>query len=221
LTVATDPAEQAGTIKATAGMLSGEARARVIRPLPWNETFESYADTAIPPGWVNAAAGKFSVTTLDGQKVLQKAPDNSIFKRVRAFIGPTDWSNYTFEADVRSNTRRRQMADIGITAQRYSLVLYGNSQELKIEPWTPEVERTAKIKFEWKPDVWYHLKLRVENTADGKVRARGKVWPIGQPEPAEWTIDKLDPIGNLRGAPGLVGDAEFGAYWDNLKLTAN
>src|SRR5207247_11072511 len=120
---------------------TGEARARVVRPLPWNETFDSYADGAVPPGWVNAMAGKFSVATLDGQKVLQKAPDNTIFKRVRAFIGPPDWSNYTFEADVRSNTRRRQMADIGITAQRYSLVLYCNSQELQLERCTPAVER--------------------------------------------------------------------------------
>ena len=70
--------------------------------------------------------------------MLQKAADNTIFKRIRAFIGPVDWSNYTFEADVRGTTRRRQMADIGITAQRYSLVLYGNSQQLKLEPWEPE-----------------------------------------------------------------------------------
>ena len=39
---------------------------------------------------------------------------------------------------MRAATRRRQMGDIGITAQRYSLVLYGNSQRLKIEPWEPE-----------------------------------------------------------------------------------
>ena len=221
LTVSGDPGEQAGLIKATVAGLTGEARARVVRPLPWNETFESYADAAVPPGWVNAVAGKFSITTLDGQKVLQKAPDNTIFKRVRAFIGPTDLSNYTFEADVRSNTRRRQMADIGITAQRYSLVLYGNSEELKLEPWTPEVQRTVTVKFPWKADTWYHLKLRVENLPDGKVRARGKAWPTGEAEPAQWAIDKTDPIGNRQGAPGFIADAEFGAYIDNIKVTAN
>jgi outer membrane protein assembly factor BamB len=221
VTVAPDPVEQAGLIKATVGALSGEARARVVHPLPWIETFESYADGAVPPGWVNAAAGKFAITTLDGQKVLQKAPDNTIFKRVRAFIGPTDWSNYTFEADVRSNTKRRQMADIGITAQRYSLVLYGNSQELMLEPWTPEVARSVKLKFPWKADAWYHLKLRVENNADGTVTARAKAWPTGEAEPAQWMIDKVDPIGNRQGAPGFIADAEFGAYWDNLKITAN
>jgi outer membrane protein assembly factor BamB len=220
-TVANDPIEQAGLIKAIVGNLTGEARARVVRPLPWNQTFDSYPDGAVPAGWVNAVAGKFSVTTLDGQKVLQKAPDNTIFKRLRAFIGPVDWSNYTFEADVRANTRRRQMADIGITAQRYTLVLYGNSQQLKLEPWEPETQRTATVPHAWKPDTWYHLKLRVENTPDGKVRARGKVWPTGQTEPTEWMIDKVDPAGNRQGAPGFFVDAEFGAYLDNLKIAAN
>jgi outer membrane protein assembly factor BamB len=220
-TVAADPVEQAGLIKATSGALSGEARARVVHPLPWTETFDSYADGAVPPGWVNAVAGKFSVTTLDGQKVLQKAADNTIFKRIRAFIGPVDWSNYTFEADVRGTTRRRQMTDIGITVQRYSLVLYGNSQQLKLEPWEPETQRTTAVPFAWKADTWYHLKLRVENTADGKVRALGKAWPTGEAEPAQWAIDKVDPNGNHQGAPGLFVDAEFGAYLDNLKVTAN
>jgi outer membrane protein assembly factor BamB len=220
-TVASDPVEQAGLVKATSGALSGEARARVVHPLPWTETFDSYADGAVPAGWVNAVAGKFSVTTLDGQKVLQKAADNTIFKRIRAFVGPVDWSNYTFEADVRGTTRRRQMTDIGITAQRYSLVLYGNSQQLKLEPWEPETQRTTVVPFAWKADTWYHLKLRVENTADGKVRALGKAWPTGEAEPAQWTIDKVDPKGNREGAPGLFVDAEFGAYLDNFKISAN
>ena len=55
----------------------------------------------------------------------------------------------------------------------------------------------------------------------GQVRVRGKGWLTGQPEPAAWTIDKTDPIGNRQGAPGFFVDAEFGAYLDNLKLYAN
>jgi outer membrane protein assembly factor BamB len=220
-TVASDPVEQAGLIKATFGGITGESRVRVVHPLPWKETFEAYANGAVPPGWVNAVAGKISVVTLDGQKVLQKAPDNTIFKRIRAFIGPVDWSNYTFEADVRAAMQRRQMGDVGITAQRYTLVLYGNSQKLKLEPWEPEVTRTVTVPFTWKQDTWYRLKLRVENMPDGKVRARGKAWPAGQSEPAEWMIDRVDPIGNHQGAPGLFIDAQWGAYLDNFTLTAN
>jgi outer membrane protein assembly factor BamB len=220
-TVAGDPVEQAGIIRAVSGALKGEARARVVHPLPWTETFDAYADGAAPPGWVNAVASAVSVTTVDGQKVLQKAPLETIFKRSRVFIGPTNWSNYTFEADVRSRTQRRQMANIGITAQRYTLTLLGNAQRIKIEPWEPETARTVIVPFAWKPDTWYRLKLRVENLPNGQVRARGKAWPTGTTEPAEWLIDKTDPIGNREGAPGLFLDAQFGAYLDNFSLTAN
>ena len=131
------------------------------------------------------------------------------------------WSNYTFEADVRAAERRRQMGDVGITAQRYSLVLYGTSQRLKIEPWEPETARTVTVPFAWKADTWYRLKLRVENLPNGQVRARGKAWPVGEAEPAAWMIDKTDPIGNRQGAPGLFIDAQFGAYLDNFTITQN
>ena len=82
-TVGGDKVEQAGLIKATVGTLTGEARARVVRPLPWTETFESMAEKTVPPGWVNAAGplGPLGVVTLDGQKVLQKTPTNTLFKR--------------------------------------------------------------------------------------------------------------------------------------------
>jgi outer membrane protein assembly factor BamB len=221
VTIANKPIQQAGVIKATVGGLTGEARARVAHPLPWNENFDSYADGAIPPGWANTVPGRLVVATLDGQKVLQKEPLNTIFQRGRTFIGPTNWSNYTFQADVRAPQRRRQMADVGITAQRYSLVLYGTTQQLKIEPWEPETQRTMTVPFAWKPDTWYRLKIRVENLPNGQVRARGKAWAATDSEPAEWMIDKTDPIGNREGAPGLFINAPFGAYLDNFSLSKN
>ncbi len=221
VTIANKPVQQAGIITATAAGLTGEARARVAHPLPWTEGFDSYADGAIPPGWANTVPGRLVVATLDGQKVLQKEPLDTIFQRGRTFIGPPSWSNYTFQADVRSNERRRQMSDVGITAQRYSLVLYGTAQQLKIEPWEPETQRTVTKPFAWKPNAWYRLKLRVENLPNGQVRAQGKAWPATDPEPAEWTIEKVDPLGHRQGAPGLFINAPFGAYLDNFSLTKN
>jgi outer membrane protein assembly factor BamB len=214
-------AEQAGIVKATAGAISGDARARVARPLPWTEDFESMAPGTSPPGWIIVGTARTSVAAVDGGKALQKLPDETIFKRYRAFVGDVNLSNYTVEADVRGATRRRQMPALGVTAQRYSLVLYGNDQVLKIEPWEPETHRSVTVPFEWKADTWYHVKLRVENMPDGKVRARGKAWPTGQPEPANWMIEKLDPIGNKKGAPGFFIDSEFGAFIDNIKVTPN
>ncbi len=219
--VAGDPVGQAGLIKATVGGLSGEARARVIPPLPWNETFDSYAVGSLPPQWVSAQAGQFQVTELDGQKVLQKKPTDTLFKRMRVFMGPSDWSNYTVQADIRIPEKRRQMGDAGIVAQRYTLVAFGNNQRLEMNSWQPEVARAVSAPFEWKPDTWYRLKLRVENMPDGKTRIRGKAWAAADPEPDAWLIDRTDPIPNKQGSPGLFADAQFGVYFDNFKVTPN
>ena len=221
LTVAPDPTFQAGQIVASVGGLRGQARARVSRPLPWTETFDSFMDGTAPPGWAVVAGSQLTVATVDGQKVLQKAPLDTLLKRARVFLGPTTMSNYTMAADVRVAERRRQMGDVGITAQRYSLVLYGTSQRLKLEPWEPETSRTVTVPFAWKANSWYRLKLRVENLPDGQVRIQGKAWPAGEPEPAAWLIDKTDPIGNRQGAPGLFLDTQFGAHLDNFSLTPN
>jgi hypothetical protein len=208
-------------IKATVGSLTGEARARVIPPLPWNETFDSYAVGTVPPHWVSAQAGRFQVSLLDGQKVLEKQPTDTLFKRMRVFMGPSNWSNYTVESDIRIPEKRRQMGDAGIVAQRYTLVAFGNNQRLEMNSWQPEVARAVSAPFEWKPDTWYRLKLRVENTADGKTRIRGKAWAVADPEPDGWLIDRTDPIPNKQGSPGLFADAQFGVYFDNFKVTPN
>jgi outer membrane protein assembly factor BamB len=221
LTVAPDPVGQAGLIKATVGSLSGEARARVVPPLPWNETFDSYPVGSVPPYWVSATAGRFQVVELDGKKVLEKLPNETLFKRMRVFMGPADLSNYTVEADIRINEKRRQMGDAGVIAQRYTLVAFGNNQRLEMNSWQPETARAVSCPFAWKPDTWYRLKLRVENGSDGKTHIQGKAWPAGEAEPDGWLIDRVDPIPNKQGSPGLFADAQFGVYFANLRVTPN
>ena len=221
-TVPSNAPGQAGLIRATVGGITGEARARVIPPLPWNETFDAYPAGSVPPHWISATTvGKFQVVELDGQKVLEKVPTDTLFKRMRVFMGPSDWANYTVQADIRINEKRRQMGDAGIIAQRYTLFAFGNNQRLEMNSWQPEVARAASAPFAWKPDTWYSLKLRVENTADGKTRVRGKAWPAADPEPSDWLIDRTDPIPNLQGSPGIFADAQFGVYFDNLKVIPN
>ncbi len=221
LTLGADAVGQAGTVKATVGSISGEARARVIPPLPWNETFDNYAVGALPPHWVSATAGKFRVAELEGQKVLEKQPDATLFKRMRVFMGQTDSKNYTVEADVRLVEKRRQMGDVGIVAQRYTLFLFGSSDRIELNSWQPETQRAVGAPFKVKPETWYHLKLRVQNLDGGKVQVQGKAWPKGESEPDQWMVDRIDPIGNTRGSPGLFADAQAGAFFDNYKVTLN
>jgi outer membrane protein assembly factor BamB len=220
-TVAGDAITQAGRVKATVGGISGTASVRVFPPLPWSETFDSFAVDTLPPTWVNTTM-KFIVQEKDGNKVLTKlTTGSSLLSRARAYFGPSDWSNYTVESDVFATTKRRQQGDAGVIAQRYVLTLFGNSQMLHLEPWQPETARTKTVPFAWKPDTWYRLKLQVENLPDGKTRARGKAWAIGEAEPAAWMIERIDPIPNRQGAPGVFGNGLAELYFDNIKVYAN
>jgi hypothetical protein len=217
---AADSGAQAGMLKATVGGVSGLARVRVIPPLPISEGFDGYAADSAPPYGINMT-GKYVVREVEGNKVLVKLTVPPAFKRSRSFFGLPDWSNYTIEADVRAVEKRRQMGDAGVVAQRYEMVLFGNSQRLELQSWQIEPTRTVKKPFAWKPETWYRLKLRVENLPDGKVRARGKAWPAGEPEPEAWTIERTDPIGNRQGSPGIYADASNEVLIDNLKVTSN
>jgi hypothetical protein len=212
---------QAGQVKATVGGMTGAANVRVIPPLPWAENFDAIEPTKFPEQWVGMTL-KYQARDLEGNRVLVKTTEgSSLLTRARAYFGPPDLHDYTIEMDVRATERRRTMGDAGVIAQRYALVLYGNAQKLHLEPWQPEVARTVTVPFEWKKDAWYRMKLRVENLPDGQVRARGKVWPAGAPEPDAWLVERVDPIGNRQGSPGVFGNALAEVYFDNLKVYAN
>ena len=220
-TAGTEAVAQAGLVKATVGGVSGTASVRVFPPLPWSETFDSFAVNAAPPAWVSMTM-KYGVRDQNGNKVLAKLTEgSSLLSRSRAYIGPSDWSNYTVESDVLATQKRRQQGDAGVIAQRYVLTLFGNSQMLHIEPWQPETARTKSMPFAWKPDTWYRLKLQVENLPDGKTRARGKAWPANEAEPAAWMIELVDQIPNRQGAPGIFGNGLAELYFDNIKVYAN
>ncbi|HWT01040.1 MAG TPA: PQQ-binding-like beta-propeller repeat protein [Pyrinomonadaceae bacterium] len=220
-TAGTETTPQAGAVTATVGGVTGAARVRVLPPLPWSETFDAYGPNTVPAHWINAGL-KYIVREVDGQKVLVKTTEgSSLLSRARAYFGPSDLSNYTVEADIRATEKRRQTGDAGVIAQRYALVLYGNSQRLHLEPWQPEIARTVTVPFAWKADTWYRVKLQVERLADGRTRARGKVWPAAEAEPAAWTIERVDPIPNLQGSPGLFGAAPAEIFFDNVKVYPN
>ncbi len=208
---------QAGIAKATAGGVTGISRIRVIPPLPYTEDFSDIAIDQAPRTWLNTS-GKYVVRELDGNKVLVKKADNPAFKRTRSLFGAVDNANYTIQADIRAIEKRRQLGDAGIVAQRYELVLFGNSQRIELRSWQIEPKRTFDKKFNWKPDTWYRLKLEVENLPDGKTRARGKAWPVAEPEPAEWMIEWIDPIGNRQGSAGIFADAPNEIFFDNIKV---
>src|SRR5262249_8317974 len=111
---------------------------------------------------------------------------------------------------------------------RYTLFLVGNTQQLRLVSWEaiPRIDQT--ISFPWKSGVWYTMKLTTIVKGD-KAIVRGKVWPRGQPEPKDWTVELENPTPNREGAPGLytyalgVAEDEPGTavHYMNVRVESN
>jgi hypothetical protein len=161
-------------------------------------------------------------STVDGSGVLLRPRDETVGRRTRFFMGRPDWSNYTVEADVRGTEMRRQRGDVGLVNQRYALVLFGNAQHLEIHPWQAVEQMTTRVdKAEWAINTWYRMKMRVENRTDGTTLIQGKVWKRDDPEPAAWTIQKVDRIPHRNGAPGIYADGISDVMFDNFRVYRN
>ena len=72
-------------------------------------------------------------------------------------------SGYTIEADVMATQAGTADAgDLGLINQGYTLDLMGKKQKLQLRTWASELEKSATVAFAAEPDVWYHMKLRVD-----------------------------------------------------------
>jgi outer membrane protein assembly factor BamB len=223
----------AGFVKATVGGVTGQARVRVLTPLPWTYDFEPSTGSGSPraeskgespkvegpPAWWTGAQGKVFQRTVEGiGNVLVRPRDETVGRRAKVLMGPADLKGYTVEADVRATEARRQRGDVGLINQRYAMVLFGNGQRLELHPWQAADEMTVRVPFKWDANKWYRMKLRVDSRPDGTALVRGKVWPTGEPEPEAWTIEKTDKIAHLEGSPGLYGDGISELYFDNVAV---
>jgi outer membrane protein assembly factor BamB len=212
---------QGGFVKAAVGSLTGQARIRVVAPLPYTFNFDQVAGEAPPSWWVGAPTKVFQRTVEGVGPVLMRPRDETVGRRAKVFFGEADWNGYTVESDVRGREQRRQRGDVGLINQRYGLVLFGNGQKLELHPWQAADEMTVRVPFQWKPDTWYRMKLRVDNRPDGTTQVRGKVWPTGEAEPSAWTIEKVDKIPHRSGSPGIYADGISDVYFDNISVYSN
>jgi hypothetical protein len=230
LTVGSEPPAQFGRVVAKANGLTTYARIRVAPMMPYTIDFARVPLGRTPGGWVNCQ-GKFSVEKMaDGTVALKKRNDapSPLVARAHAFIGMPKMTDYTIQADMQGSKLRSDMPDMGVDANRYNLVLIGNTQQLRLVSWDaiPRIDQT--IAFPWKSNVWYRMKLTVK-VQDDKAIVRGKVWPRDEAEPDKWTVEVEDSTPNREGAPALYGNSTgitakqpgTEIYYTNVKITPN
>ena len=229
LTVDAKLPSQQSIVVGTFEGLSARSRVRVAPQIPYAPDFSKIPEGAVPGGWVNTQ-GKYLVKTVDGKKVLAKVNNkfSPLISRGNAYITLPSAKDYTIECDVQGTQVESYFPEVGIGANRYSLIIVGKLQKLRLQSWEalPRVDKTVNFKFE--PGTWYRLKLTTDIVA-GKGIIRGKAWPRDQKEPTDWTVELTDsnPIpegsallygyvtGNFNDLPGTE------IYYDNLRLTPN
>ncbi|MBT6721872.1 MAG: PQQ-like beta-propeller repeat protein, partial [Planctomycetaceae bacterium] len=213
-----DAAHVAAYVTATVGELSGRARIRIVPDLPWNFDFD---DLSAPPiTWVGARY-RHVIREVDGSNAMVKITTIPKGTRSRSWMGHSDLSNYTIQADVKGARNNDKLPDIGLTGQGYCLDMQGESQRLQIRTWVPQERIAETVDFAWKEDQWYTLKFRVA-VEDGKAVLRAKVWKKGSDEPSEWMLEVTDDVPVTQGSPGLYGNAKDAEiYLDNITVTAN
>ena len=216
LTLEPSRSGQAGTVSAKTGDLQNSARVRVIPPLPWQEDFESIEEGKSPPHWVRAT-NRFVVREMDGNKVLVKPPARRGLHRSNVYIGPPNMKDYTLQVDLLGTKPKRNLPDMGLIANRYTLEMQGNHQRLQVLSWRSDLRMAKWVDFKWEPNVWYTMKMTVD-IVDDTAHVKGKVWAKDEPEPEEWTIIVEDPLPNREGSPGVYGYSPAEIYYDNLKV---
>jgi hypothetical protein len=229
LKAAAAPPGQQGAVMATVDGLTGRARVRVTPKVPFAQNFEKIPVGRVPSGWVNCQ-GKFVVVKHDGVNVLKKLGDNSnpLLARAYTYIGLPTLRDYTIEADLLGTQVKNDLPDMGIINGRYTLMLDGNKQQLRIMSWEALPRVDKGVPFKWTANTWYHVKFTVEPTGT-KAYAKAKVWPKGEPEPNAWTSEFEDPCPNPEGSPALYGystgilDPAIGTeiLYANVKVSPN
>ena len=209
-----------GTVTAKQGERAATARVRVVPLLPIEEDFESYPEDGMISWWIGVSKAKYTMATIDGNRVLKKLADDRgpIFNRSRVYITEPLPAGYAVRADLMGEQDRRRRGDVGLINARYRLELFGRVQRLRVMSWVPGPRFEKAIPFKWDPGVWYTAKFQVVPDGD-TARVLAKVWPRDEAEPEEWTIEAVDPQPNLEGSAGIYAYSMAPLYYDNVKIT--
>lgn len=223
VTVAKLPPAQQGYVSATVTVggaeLTARGRVRVVGQVPYKHDFEKIPVGAPPSGWVNTA-GKYFVKELpDKSKVLAKVnTDGRIpIARANGYITPPTATGYTIESDIYGTQVDGKLPDMGVVANRYTLVLDGKkdptvgTRTVRLVSWEARPRVNKVVSLDWKPETWYRVKLRVDQK-EKTAQIRGKVWERGTPEPEAWTVEFEDPSPNREGAAAVYG------YISNIRV---
>jgi hypothetical protein len=209
------------------GQLEGKARIRIVPPLPWQFDFNK---GEIPITWIGGRV-RYVIRDVDGDRCAVKLdvlptpsnPKNKLGTRSPMYMGPSELSNYTVQADVRLAENNGRLPEVvGLINSGYTFSIRSGDKTVSAYSWASHDYRThVEAPLEPQPNVWYRMKLEVRQVKN-KAEVKGKIWLRDQTEPSEWSVQMVDASPVKSGSPGLYGNAQMAEFFvDNLSVTPN
>ncbi|QTD50983.1 PQQ-binding-like beta-propeller repeat protein [Sulfidibacter corallicola] len=196
--------------------LKGHARVWADPAVPLLQDFEQDDLNQAPVGWVGAEWLQIKQT--GANRVLTAGATEARARHRMAYLGGDEQTYQSIQAQVRGLPRHQILPDIGVSLRGYVFSLMGQHGRVRLSRGFGH-ERIGHLKaFPWQPNIWYTLKLEVQQGEHGLV-VRGKVWPADAREPAEWTIERLEKQpGEHHGVPGLYHYSAAEAQFDLVRV---
>ncbi|MGA2497898.1 MAG: hypothetical protein ABSH20_09160 [Tepidisphaeraceae bacterium] len=129
---------------------------------------------------------KFAVEQEPGNRFLRVKP--TPVDGFGVLFGADDAATTAVEARIRTTSLKKRFPEFGVGlggSSAYRLWLMPATGELQL---LKGEEVMASKPYEWKSGTWTRFKFQLQPTTAGKSKLRGKVWPDGSPEPAEWML---------------------------------
>jgi len=182
------------------------------------EDFEGTGPGADPPGWRDTAAGNsmvedptlFGTVQVGGTIALGTASNRVNIHSHYDAEAARGWSNYRFSGRLLMSAAD---GGLGVTAYSqyreggsdayYRLRRYAGEPSFHLASHGTTLEGTLDTGFIPEPDTWVRFLLNLVTLGD-RTQVRAKIWPEGDPEPADFQVDAFDD-GAGRLTNGTVG----------------
>jgi hypothetical protein len=171
-----------------------------------------------PPGDIVVLAGKFTVKTIDGNKVLEVPGDP-----VDGFgflFGPDDQLLVNVSARIHATSTGKRSPEFGVglaDTNGYRAWVMPATNELQI---LKGEEVKAHVPYTWKSGSWTTVSLQLRKTAEGYF-VEAKCWESGQDEPKGWMVTFAEMDETPKGRPSAWGTpySSMPIQFDDLKVT--
>lgn len=166
-------------------------------------------------------AGDFEVKEIGGDKLIELAPHP--LDSFGLLFGPAEHATGAVSARIWGATTGRRFPELGVGANDTGGYRLWLMPRLKLVAIRKADETVATAPYAaWQSETWTHFRLAVTKAGEGAWQIRGKVWPGGADEPAEWTITLEDATEPPAGRASVWGNPYSGKpiRFDDLTMTA-